>query len=216
MDKIKILIADDHQIVLDGLRAIIKDHNEFELIADVLDGKQAFDIVKNLEIDVVLLDVDMPVMNGIEATKLIKNEKPEIKILILSMHHEKNLIKNLIHCGADGYILKNSDKDELIKAINTIHAGKQYFDDDVIASLKNDDKIKKSKFSINDGFCNLTIREIEILKLIAEGLSNKQIGEKIYISHRTVDTHRTNIMKKIGVGNIAGVIRFAMQRGIVN
>ena len=216
MKRIKVVIADDHQIVLDGLKAIINDQEEFELIADVSNGKLALEIVENIDIDVVMLDIDMPVMNGIEDTKLIKSVKPEVKILILSMHHEKNLIKNLIKCGVDGYILKNTDKNELIKAINTIHNGDKYFDEDVKASLDNNDHLEKSKFLKEDGLCELTTREIEILKLIAEGNSNKQIGDKIYISHRTVDTHRTNIMKKLGVNNIAGIIRFAIHKGIVS
>ena len=216
MNKIKVVIADDHQIVLDGLKAIINDNEEFELIADVSNGKLALEIVENIDVDVVMLDIDMPVMNGIEATKLIKSFKPDVKILILSMHHEKNLIKNLIKCGVDGYILKNTDKNELIGANKAVYNGEKYFDEDVKASLVNNDHLEKSKFLKENGLCELTTREIEILKLIAEGNSNKQIGDKIYISHRTVDTHRTNIMKKLGVNNIAGIIRFAIHKGIVN
>jgi two-component system response regulator NreC len=216
MEKIKVLAADDHQIVLDGLSSIIKSHPEFDLIASVNNGKQALDIIENIKIDVVLLDIDMPVMNGIETTKLIKSKKLEVKILILSMHHEKNLIKNLIHCGIDGYILKNTDKNELILAIKTVYNGEKYFDNDVKASLANSHNITKNNLSKDDGFCDLTTREMEILRLIAEGNSNKQIGEMIHISHRTVDTHRTNIMKKIDVNNIAGIIRYALQKGIVS
>ena len=113
-------------------------------------------------------------------------------------------------------MLKNASTEVLIDAICTVHSGEKYFDEDVKASLSNEDRIENSKLIKKDGLCELTTREIEILKLIAEGNSNKQIGDKINISHRTVDTHRTNIMKKIGVNNIAGIIRFAMQRGIID
>ncbi|OQX72312.1 MAG: hypothetical protein B6D61_14115 [Bacteroidetes bacterium 4484_249] len=216
MSVIKVLITDDHQIIIDGLKSLLEDKEQIEVIAEASNGKEALDILNLLQVDVVLMDIDMPVMNGIEATKQIKAEYPETKVIILSMYKESGLIKTLIQIGADGYLLKNSDKDELVDAITRVASGQQYFSPDVTMSLLNKTSEKQSQFQPDKRVSELTQREIEILKLITEGLSNKEIGDKLFISHRTVDSHRTNLMKKIGVNNIAGLIRFAIKTGFVN
>ena len=216
MSVIKVLITDDHQIIIDGLKSLLEDKEQIEVIAEASNGKEALDILNLLQVDVVLMDIDMPVMNGIEATKQIKAEYPETKVIILSMYKESGLIKTLIQIGADGYLLKNSDKDELVDAITRVASGQQYFSPDVTMSLLNKTSEKQSQFQPDKRVSELTQREIEILKLITEGLSNKEIGDKLFISHRTVDSHRTNLMKKIGVNNIAGLIRFADKTGFVN
>ena len=216
MKKIKILIADDHQLIIDGIKSLINNVPQFDLIAEANNGKEAVKIAKLINPDIVLMDIDMPIMNGIEATEKIKSFNPEIKIIILSMHNEKGLVKKLIRLGADGYLLKNSDQNELIEAISKVASGQQYFSPEVTMSLLNKETEIKSSFKANSIISDLTDREIEILKLIAQGYSNKEIGEKLFISHRTVDTHRTNLMKKINVSNIAGIITFAIKNGFVS
>lgn len=212
--KTRILLVDDHQLVLDGLRNILDDVAEVHVVADANNGKQAIEILQNLRIQVVLMDIDMPEMGGIEATKLIKRKFPDIKILILSMHNEKGVIQTVIDAGADGYLLKNSSQNELVEGIKSVCQGKKFFTPEVTMTLL---KTNTEMALGNDGeiIQNLTERELEILKLISEGLSNKEIGEKLFISHRTVDTHRTNLMKKLDVHNIAGLIRFALKNKLV-
>lgn len=216
MGIIKVLIADDHQIIIDGLKSLLKDKKQIEVVAEATNGKEALDTLSLIKVDVTLMDIDMPVLNGIEATKEIKKLYPGTKVIILSMHKESGLIKTLIQIGADGYLLKNSDKDELVDAITRVASGQQHFSADVTMSLLDKTPDKSLQFQPDKRVLDLTNREIEILKLITEGFSNKEIGDKLFISHRTVDSHRTNIMKKIGVNNIAGLIRFAIKTGFVN
>lgn len=214
---IRIAIADDHQLVLDGLKALIKECPDFQFVAEANDGKRMVDIIDSLKVDVVLLDIDMPIMSGLQAMEIIKQKHPNVKAVALTMHNEKGMIQRVISAGASGYLLKNMDQDELIEAIKKIHEGGRYFSDDVTITLagsgtSNANSVKYQNKTLD---VPLTEREIEILKLIAQGYSNKEIGEALFISHRTVDTHRTNLMKKIGVHNIAGLIRFAIRSGYV-
>jgi len=214
---VKIIIADDHQLVLDGLKALIKDVPEFELIAEANNGQEVLDMLKNITVDVVLIDIDMPVLNGIETTRKLTETYPKVKMLALTMHNEKAMINTMLEAGASGYILKNADREELVGAIKKVAAGQQYFSSDVTLALLSKQSNKPSSAAIAiEPLIPLTQRETEILKLIAEGLSNTQIGEKLYISPRTVDTHRTNLMRKLNVSNIAGLIRYAINNGLVD
>ncbi len=216
MSNIKILLADDHQIVLDGLNSLLSSIPDFEIIGAVNNGKEAVDfIATNQKPDIVLMDIDMPVMNGINAAREIKKNFEGIRILTLSMHNEKGVIQTLMDAGADGYILKNSSKEELEKGIRTICKGETFFSTDVTMSLLNQSSEITQEKELPQEIKDLTEREIEILKLVAEGYSNKEIGERLFISHRTVDTHRTNLMKKMNVHNVAGLIRFALKSGLV-
>jgi len=211
MKQIKVLLVDDHQIILDGLNALLSATEDIRVVHTANNGREAIDTLKVLTVDVVMMDIDMPVMNGLDAAMEIKKNPVAPKIIILSMHHERGMIKNLIEIGVDGYLIKNSGKEETINAIRQVAVGKNVFSPDVTMTLAGDAKNGKNENSDID----LTEREIEILKLIVDGFSNKEIGEKLYISHRTVDTHRTNMMKKIGVNNIAGLVSFAIKNGIV-
>jgi two-component system response regulator NreC len=216
MKEIKLLIVDDHQIIIDGLKSLLEEEAGFKLIGEANNGQEALKVLKLLDVDIVLMDIDMPVMNGIEATKQILKDFQSVKVVILSMHKEGGLIKNLIAIGAHGFLLKNSDQAELIDAIRKVASGDRYFSPDVTMSLLSKTSVDSSSFKGIDLLSQLTERETEILKLIAEGYSNKEIGEKLFISHRTVDTHRTNLMKKLDVTNIAGLIKFAILTGIVS
>ena len=206
-------MVDDHQLIIDGLKSLMKNAGEIEIAGTANNGREALRVLEILTIDVVLMDIDMPVMNGIDALKEIKKGKPAIKVIILSMHDESGMIKNLLALGADGYLLKSTSQDELISAIKKVSDGNKYFSAGVTLSLLNDSQsnsqISKQQFEI------LTSREEEILKLIAEGYSNKEIGTRLFISHRTVDTHRTNLMKKLNTSNIAGLISYAIKSGLI-
>ncbi len=206
-----LLLVDDHTLVTDGLKALLGNDANFEIKGVAQNGKEAIDMLKALKVDIVLMDVDMPEMNGIDAVKFIKKNLPDIKVIMLTMHDEKAVIKQLKDIGADGYLIKNSPKAELINAIKSVAAGDQYFSENVNEVLQRIDE----KPSVSAELEGLTEREIEIIALIAQGLSNKEIGEKLFISHRTVDTHRTNLMTKLNLHNVAGIVRFAMQNNLL-
>jgi DNA-binding NarL/FixJ family response regulator len=207
---VNILLVDDHQIVMNGLKSLLAQKPEYLVKGEALNGAEALAVLAVLKIDLVLMDIDMPVMNGIEATKEIKKQFPEVKIIMLTMHDEKAMIKSMLDLGADGYLLKNSSLSELHNAIQSVYLGKQFLSDDVNSALMAPDIDKSGALS------ELTDREIEIIKLIAEGMSNKEIGDKLFISHRTVDTHRTNLMNKLGLHNVAGIVRFAISNGLTD
>ena len=211
MKQIRLLIVDDHQIILDGITSLFSGLDDIRVVHTANNGKEALDTLKVLTADVVLMDIDMPVMNGLDAAREIKKGLNPPKIIILSMHSESGMVKNLIELGVDGYLIKNSGKEEMISAIRKVYKGHKVFAPAVTLSLIGNSTSNKQKLDIN-----LTDREIEILKLISDGFSNKEIGEKLFISHRTVDTHRTNMMKKLEVNNIAGLISFAIRNKIVD
>jgi DNA-binding NarL/FixJ family response regulator len=208
---IKVLVVDDHQIVLDGLQALLDHAEGFECVATAKNGKEALDLVKLIKVHVVLMDIDMPVMDGMEATIRIKRTLPELKVLSLTQHNEKAMVQRLLDCGSDGYVLKNIDRDELLLAIRKLMKGQQYFSEEVTQTLAQREVVTAA----SGAPAEITDREKEILRLICEGLSSKQIGDKLFISPRTVDTHRTNLMNKLDIHNVAGLIRFAFQNGIV-
>lgn len=212
MKEIRVLIVDDHQIILDGLKSLLSSTGDIRVVQTANDGLEALNILKVLTVDVVLMDIDMPVMNGLDAAIKVKQQAGAPKIIILSMHHESGMVKNLIEIGVDGYLVKNSGKEETISAIRQVASGKKVFSPVITMTLAGEPDNGKRE---NPGI-DLTEREIEILKLIVDGFSNKEIGEKLYISHRTVDTHRTNMMKKLGVNNIAGLVSYAIKNKIVN
>lgn len=205
------MLVDDHQIVLDGLKALIDDADGFECVAVANNGKVAIDMLKLFKVDVVLMDINMPVMDGMEATIRIKRTMPDIKILSLTQHNERAMVQKLMDCGSDGYVLKNIDRDELLLAIRKLMTGQKYFSEEVSQKLAEREVLTAA----SGAPAELTDREREILRLISEGLSSKQIGDMLFISSRTVDTHRTNLMNKLDIHNVAGLIRFAFQNGIV-
>jgi two-component system response regulator NreC len=208
MNTTKVLLVDDHQIIIDGMKSLLQNSDDIKVSGEANNGREALRIMEILEPDVVLMDIDMPVMNGIDTLKEIGKRFPQVKVIILSMHNEAGMIKSLMNIGAQGYLLKSCAQDELISAIRKVAAGQSYFSTEVTLSLLNPDQSNQPTELLTD-------RETEILKLIAEGFSNKEIGSKLFISHRTVDTHRTNLMKKLDVSNIAGLISYAIRNGIV-
>ena len=208
---IKVLVTDDHNIVSDGLRVLIEDTEGMECVGTAPNGKLAIEIVRSMPVDVVLMDIDMPVMNGIEATRAIKRDFPEVKVLNLTMHKERGMVQRMMECGADGYMLKNADRDALVEAIRAVAGGRRYFSDEVDPAHtgRTDQTVMPGEGTMAD----ITEREGEIIRLLAQGLSSKEIGDRLFISNRTVDTHRTNIMTKLGLHNVAGLIRWAFTNG---
>jgi DNA-binding NarL/FixJ family response regulator len=212
---IKLIIADDHQLVVDGLQSILNQLAGFKVITTVSNGKELLKTLEIIEPDIILLDIDMPVLNGIETLKEIKKRYPHIKTIILTMHEEKSLVKKMSDLGANGFIFKNVDKEELIKALENVNKGIPYFSVSLRNEAINNDLVDDAGLSHDYKKGLLTEREIEIIKLIVEGLSNKEIADKLFISPRTVDTHRTNLMKKLEVNNVAGLVRYAIRNGFM-
>lgn len=207
---VNILLVDDHAIVTDGLKALLSDESEYIIKGVAADGHEALEILRILHVDVVLMDIDMPGMNGIDASRAIKKEMPSKKIIILTMHDEKAMIRMLMDIGVDGYLLKNSPKRELISAIDRVMKGEVFLSEAAHGLMLSTETPQEK----NKNLAALTEREIEIIACIAEGLSNKEIGDKLFISHRTVDTHRTNLMNKLNLHNVAGIVKFAIVNGL--
>lgn len=217
MPQKRVLLVDDHQLIIDGLRGFIETNPDYKVIGEANNGVEAIRLASVLDPHVILMDIEMPEMSGIQACEEIKKIKPDTKIIIVSMHNEKQLIKKLIDQGADGYLLKNSQQKEVMEAIEKALQNEPYFSEDVTQVLANKTPVKNSVAQSETSLIsNLTEREIEILKLVAQGLTNKEVGDTLDISHRTVDTHRTNLMKKLDVTNVAGLIRIAFKNGLIS
>ncbi|MFA0960249.1 response regulator [Roseivirga sp. BDSF3-8] len=212
MKKINVLIADDHQIVLDGLTLLLQNEEDIHIVDVVADGSLALKVMEYEKVDVAVIDISMPGLDGVETTKAIKEKYPETAVLILTMHNEGGYITELIKTGASGYILKNRGKEELVDAIHKVAAGGQFFSESVtqtlIADIKNGEAAKKKNNMIQ-----LTRREKEVLKHISRGLTSPQIAEVLFIAPSTVETHRRNLIDKIGVPNSKGLVRYAIKNG---
>lgn len=213
---IKILIADDHPLIADGIKNTFENNDDFKILGIVTNGKEVLEYLSKNDVDVVLLDINMPVMDGIECARNIIQNYRQVKIAILSMHQESSIIKKMIEIGTHGYMLKTIPSDELLVAVKSIYEGKTYFNSDVTRALVSNANTFSSTNILEKSplLDELTPREKEIIKLISQGLTNTQIGEKLFISPRTVDTHRTNIMKKLNIHNVASLIRFAFKNGL--
>ena len=214
-DKKRILLVDDHQLIIDGIRGFIEHDGRYQIICEANDGQDAIRLTDVLNPHVVLMDIEMPGMSGIAACEEIKRKNPAVKVIIISMHNEKELIKKLIGLGADGYLLKNSQQSEVLDAITKVLNNQPYFSNDVTLSLLDKSTNNRMDSGNKSDLSELTEREKEILKLVAEGMTNKEIGDELNISHRTVDTHRTNLMKKLDVTNVAGLIRLAYKNNLL-
>lgn len=210
---INILVADDHKIIVDGIKSLLIREDDIQVVADVNNGKKAVQAVQERKIDVVVMDISMPILNGLEATKQIKEYNENIKIIVLTMHEDDQYFNKIIEYGASGYILKNTGHDELVKAIHAVYEGKNYFSSEIASR-----QIMK-KYDNATGLpeeAHLSKREIEVLKLISEEFKNHEIAEKLFLSTRTVDTHRRNLLQKLNVKNTAGLVKYAISKGIAD
>ncbi len=210
--KSKVLLVDDHQIVMDGLKRILEGSSIFEVVGTLTSGEQALKFIDHCAIDVLLTDLDMPKMSGSDLTQKVKADHPDLKVMILSMHNDPVLVKELVGIGIDGFLVKTASEEEIILAVKKVLEGQQYYSHEITSSLINQvvepPQIKKQ--------FQLTERELEILQLVADGLSTKEIGNQLFISTRTVDSHRLSIMRKLEVKNIAGLIRFAFKNKLID
>lgn len=210
---IKVLLVEDHKILRDGLKAALSGNKEIKVIGECEDGNQVMGFLEKNEIDVILMDIKMPIMNGIDTTQLVVEKYPNIKVLALSMYNEEAYIMKIFKAGASGYILKNTSIAEMLDGIKKVFAGEIFYSLEVanimVSKYMNKTikaKSKNTSITIDD----LTKREKEIIKLISNEFTNQEIADKLFISARTVDTHRRNLLQKLGVKNTAGLVKFAM------
>ncbi len=217
MDKIKILLADDHQMFLDGLQALLTQIAYVEIVASVNNGAQLLEKLKTIKGDLVIVDLHMPDIDGLEATKIIREIYPSVKVLGLTMDNELESIQAMLEAGASGYILKNTGKAELELAILQVMKGENYLSQSISTRLAQSLFLKKKEVKEEISELDmLTERETEILKMVALENSNIEIAEKLFISIKTVETHRKNLMKKIGVRNSLGIYKFALKHKLIN
>jgi DNA-binding NarL/FixJ family response regulator len=210
---INILIADDHKIVRDGIKRYLNNDNNFNLLYEASNGREAYDFLKDNQVDVILSDLNMPEMDGLELTEKVVKEYPDTKVIILTMMDEPHYIKKLMGSGAEGYLFKNSGVDEVKQAIRKVAAGETYMSQEVTESLTNyvikrkQSNPKYNKFGFN---VELSERELEVLELIIKEYTNQEIADKLYISVRTVDAHKRHMIEKTGSRNLAGLIMYAI------
>jgi two-component system, NarL family, response regulator DegU len=216
---VKIVLADDHGIVRDGIKSTLRDEKNFKVIGEASNGLEAIEKVKSLSPDVIIIDINMPEMNGIEATAIISKKYPDTRALVLSMHDNEDYILKSIEAGAAGYLLKDTNKEEFVKAINAVAKGEKYFSTSISNILATGylHRIKKEgvKSAEDDSENALTRREKGILKLIVQGSSNREIADSLSISIRTIEVHRSNMMKKLKVKNAVELVKYAMENNLV-
>lgn len=210
---LRIVIADDHQIFLDGLKVLLRNEKRFMIVGEALNGEDALALVDALEPDILITDINMPGMSGTELTKRVKQDFPETKVLVLTMYNDREIISEIFSTDAEGYILKNTGKQELISALSRLADNGTFYSTEVMSVMLAQARKEKK---IREQTDVLSPREIEIIRLITQEFSTAQIAEKLFISPRTVDTHRKNIIAKTGVRTIVGLIRFAYDNGLVS
>ncbi len=213
--KIRILLADDHTILRAGLRMMLNAQPDFEVVGEAQDGRQAIQEAQRLQPDVILMDITMPDMNGIEATRQIKKVLPETKVLVLTMHEHDEYVFQALRAGASGYMLKEAADTDLISALRVIQNGQFYLSPTAQSVMVGDYLQRVRTGEEKDSYSSLTEREREILKLVAEGYTNNQIAERLIISPKTVDTHRTHVMDKLNLHSRAELVKYAMRRGLL-
>jgi two-component system, NarL family, nitrate/nitrite response regulator NarL len=210
--EIRILVADDHPVVRKGLQSCLARQERLKLVGEAADGDEALRLAKELNPDVVLMDINMPRMNGLAVTERLRQEAPQVKVLVLSVHSNKEYIFRIIQAGAHGYISKEAPPEELLKAIESVFAGEPFFSPEIARAALNQLVSSGGK---KEPFAQLTAREREVLALIAEGRSNKEIATALGIGVRTIETHRERIMRRLDIHSVAGLTKFAIANGVV-
>jgi DNA-binding NarL/FixJ family response regulator len=209
---IRILIADDHAIVAEGLKHLVEAQSDLEVVATVGDGREAVRTAKETTPDVVLMDLSMPELNGADATRAIIDERPECRVIVLSMYAEREYVRRALKAGATGYVVKRSAAKELVDAIRAVHAGQRYLSPRV-ADVVIDDYAADGKADLLE---KLSTREREVLQLLAEGRTGSEIAQRLTLSQKTVETYRARLVEKLGIRDVAGLVKFAIQRGLVS
>jgi DNA-binding NarL/FixJ family response regulator len=223
---IKVILADDHRIIRKGLRSLLENEPTINVVGEAENGLQLIDLLESTPVDVVLMDIKMPEMDGFDATLHLHENFNSIKILALSMDESEKYINRMMELGAQGYLLKNITKDELVHALQIIASGKSYISADITLNLlkKNNEPAETltqtdtvlGKANSNSGLVELSKRELEVLKLITDGYTNAEIAEKLFTSKRTIDSHRQRIIEKTQAKNTAALVRYAISKGMIN
>lgn len=212
---IRILLAEDHQIVREGLRALLEADPDYEVIGEAGDGLEIIKLAAELKPDVIVMDVMMPNLNGLEATRQLCRKHPKLKVVILSMHKDEAYVAEALRNGACAYVLKDACSTDLVKAVREAMANRHYLSPPMTESSVEAYMEKASQSGTLDLYDTLTNREREVLQLCSEGHTNVEIGTKLFISHRTVETHRANLMSKLSLNSHTDLIRFALEKGIL-
>lgn len=216
MGSLRILLGDDHTIVRQGLRKILEEQPDWHVVAEASDGREAVRLTLSVEPDIAVLDIGMPLLNGIEATRQIVRRAPSVAVMILSMHSDEAYITQALQAGAKGYLLKDSADTDLIRGVAAAAAGKSFFSP-AVAKVMLDDYVRRlASKGITDRYDALSEREREIFQLIAEGHSSKEIADLLSVSPATVDTHRAHILQKLDVHNTAELVLYAVRRGVIS
>lgn len=209
MDIVTVIIADDHVIFRKGLIAVLNEIEFVKVVAEASNGNELLEILRNNTVDVVLMDIKMPVMDGIEATRKLREKYPQTSVIALTMHEEIGYFNKMLDAGAEGFLLKKTNKEELKKAIEAIMQGDNYFSEEFVCSLNAKSFLKKTSN------INISEREKQILELICKGLSNIEIGKHLGISQKTVDGHRSRLFEKTGAKNAPNLVMFAIKNGLI-
>jgi len=218
MEKIKIILVDDHQIVRDGIKALISDDASINIITEASSASELYFKLETYKPDIILMDINLPDETGIEITRKLKETSPSIKILILSMHMSEDFVVNAIEAGANGYLPKNTTRKELLEAIRTLYKGEDFYNES-ISNILVKSYVKKAQSSgkeKEEKHVDLTRREKEIITLFAQGLSNKEIADQLFISVRTVESHKNNIMNKLELKSTVDLVKFAIKNNFVD
>jgi DNA-binding NarL/FixJ family response regulator len=210
---IKVLVADDHSIFIDGIKTTLCDVKDIVIIAKAFNGYEVLKELESKKIDIVLMDISMPLMDGIECTRIINEKFPKTNVIALSQFAEKRFVKRMIKYGANGYLLKDANKAELVNAIREVYAGNKYFSPKLSANILNEEYLAKNN---NPLFPRLTDREREVLSLICKEFSGSEIADTLHISYNTVENHRANLMDKAGAKNTAGLVKWAVQNDLID
>jgi DNA-binding NarL/FixJ family response regulator len=213
---IRVFLADDHTVVREGLRSLLETETQGDIIVvgDATNGRQAVEQVRKLRPNVVIMDIAMPALNGIEATEQVSESCPSTKVVILSMYSSVEHISRALKAGAKGYVIKESAGKELVEAVRSVHAGRLYLSQKIAETTINDYVHLCQAVPIKTPLESLTLREREVLQLVAEGKSSTEIADVIYLSKKTVETYRSRLMQKLGVSNLVDLLRFAIQHGL--
>jgi DNA-binding NarL/FixJ family response regulator len=215
-DKIRIAIAEDQQIFRNGLKLLLKENSDITIVGEAANGEEILDLLDKKEVDIVLMDIKMPIMDGIEATQIALRKFPDLKVIVLSMFGEEEYIVKMLEVGIKGFLLKNVEEEELMKAISIVSDGKNYFSNELLPAITSSFMQKKTsekeQASMNE---KLTKREFEVLQLICKGYTNKEIADEMFISPRTAGGHRSNLLSKTGCKNTADLVGFAIKNNLI-
>jgi two-component system response regulator NreC len=211
----KILLADDHNVLRKGLRRILEEQPDLEVVGEAADGREAVSLANTLKPDIVVMDIAMPLMNGLEATRQILLRHSNLNVLILSMYSDENYVVQVLRAGARGYLLKDTAEEDLITAVRTVANGQPFFSPKIAKLLLGDGMQRLRQEGVSDSYDLLTAREREVLQLIAEGKSNKESAAALFVSPTTIETHRARIMDKLDLHSTADIVLYAVRKGIV-